>query len=243
MVSGQWAQICIQMQNGGKSFMLLVKGIHFLQFFPPKNTFRHAQDDWLLQSSRGIWFLDSWIASGGLSERTLRIQGSHIDLAQLQRTRMVGASWWTKKQRWIMENQYFKDKQLQNMIHPLDSTRLFYHFLIQKPRKHLYLVSLFWFQPFWLTKILHFSPRLWDARLTSMVVRHYHADFRWLGYTTDPATLMPTSGSEKMMCGGSGVLCIWGRRLMIHVRFFCFPEWFPKEPENWKLLMMVQHLQ
>ena len=32
-------------------------------------------------------------ASGGLSERTLRIQRSHIDVAQLQRTSMVGASW------------------------------------------------------------------------------------------------------------------------------------------------------
>ena len=108
-----------------------------------------------------------------------------------------------KKQTWIMENQMFKDKQLQKMIHPLDSTRRFYHFSHPKAQEapetsfHCFDSS-------------HFSARLWDARLTSMVVRHYHADFRWLGYTTDPATLMPqavaTSGSEKMMCGGSGVL-------------------------------------
>ena len=35
MVSGQWAQICIQMQKRGKSFMLLVKGIHFFSIFSP----------------------------------------------------------------------------------------------------------------------------------------------------------------------------------------------------------------
>eukprot|EP00434_Breviolum_minutum_P008044 symbB.v1.2.007092.t1/scaffold431.1/size205911/5 len=51
---------------------------------------------------------------------------------------------------------------------------------------------------------------LWDARLTSMVVRHYHADFRWLGYTTDPATLMPqavaTSETAKR-CAAVQELC------------------------------------
>ncbi|CAL1165040.1 unnamed protein product, partial [Cladocopium goreaui] len=33
--------------------------------------------------------------------------------------------------------------------------------------------------------------QLWDPRVTSMVVRHYRQDFRWLGYSTDPANLLP----------------------------------------------------
>ena len=70
-------------------------------------------------------------ASGGLSERTLRIQRSHIDVAQLQRTSLVGASWWTKNRhgKSILQNTHSFNKWY-IYIYPLDS-RLFYYFLIQ----------------------------------------------------------------------------------------------------------------
>ncbi|CAJ1425404.1 unnamed protein product [Effrenium voratum] len=38
--------------------------------------------------------------------------------------------------------------------------------------------------------------QLWTPDLTALVVRHYEEDFRWLGYATDPAHLLPEK--EKM---------------------------------------------